>query len=101
MNSKVDLNAVYALSEDVVMRKIDGETILVPIGSGIGDLEDDLYTVNESGLSILSMLDGKRTLKDVAMVIGSQYEADEESLIVDVLGFTSELYRRKMIVEAQ
>jgi predicted ABC-class ATPase len=94
------VNSTYILSENVVARKIEGETILVPITAGIGDLEEDLYTVNESGDAILSMLDGKRTLNDIVASLSSQYESDKEELRADVIGFTNELFRRKILVES-
>ena len=100
MNETVNVNSAYIISENVVARKIEGETILVPIASGIGDLEENLYTVNESGNAILSMLDGKRTLNDVIASLSSEYKVDGEELRADVIGFTNELFRRKILVES-
>ena len=60
------LDAICVPSDDVVSREIEGELILVPIASGIGDLEDELYTLNETGRAIWQHLDGKRTLAEVA-----------------------------------
>ncbi len=100
MDTSVDINSIYVLSENVVMRKIEGETIIVPIAAGIGDLEDELYTVNPTGDAILSLLDGKKTLNDVVNYLSSEYEADKEELKADVTGFANELFRRKILVEA-
>jgi hypothetical protein len=100
MDKSVDINSVYVLNENVVMRKIEGETIIVPIAAGIGDLEDELYTVNPTGDAILSLLDGKKTLNDVVNSLSSEYEADKEELKADVTGFANELFRRKILVEA-
>jgi hypothetical protein len=100
MDRSVDINTVYILSENVVMRKIEDETIIVPIAAGIGDLEDELYTVNQTGDAILSLLDGKRTLNDVVNTLSSDYEASKEELKADVAGFANELFRRKILVEA-
>jgi methyltransferase-like protein len=83
------------------MRKIEGETIIVPIAAGVGDLEDELYTVNETGNYILSLMDGKRTLKDIVKAMMSDYDADEETLTADVIGFVTELSRRKIQVEVR
>ena len=52
MEAKVDLDAIYAPSEDIVAREIEGELIIVPLVSGIGDMEDELYTMNETGRAI-------------------------------------------------
>jgi hypothetical protein len=100
MNENVNVNSTYILSENVVARKIEGETILVPIGAGVGNLEEDLYTVNESGHAILSMLDGKRTLNDVVASLSSEYNVDKDEMKADVVGFTNELFWRKILVES-
>jgi len=44
--------SVCVPSEDVVSREIEGELIIVPIASGIGDMDDELYTLNDPGRAI-------------------------------------------------
>jgi len=84
----------------VVARVIEGELIIVPLTAGIGDLEDELYTLNETGKAIWNLLDGKMTLKDVAWKLSAEFEAPEDALERDVLGLVTELYQRRMLVEA-
>lgn len=84
-------------SEDVVSREIEGELIIVPIASGIGDIEDELYTLNETGRAIWQRLDGKRTLRDVAADLTENYADPLDQITRDVLGLATELARRKMI----
>jgi len=52
MNEKLDLDAVYLPSEDIVAREIEGEIVIIPLVSGIGDMEDELYTLNETARAI-------------------------------------------------
>lgn len=85
-------------SEDVVSREIEGELIIVPIASGIGDLEDELYTLNETGRAIWQQLDGKRTLHEVAADLATQYSAPPDQITRDVLGLAVELVKRKILV---
>jgi hypothetical protein len=59
MTDKIDLGKVYRPSEDVVVREIEGEVVIVPLTSGIGDLEDELFTLNETGRAIWSRIDGR------------------------------------------
>jgi hypothetical protein len=92
------LNAVCAPSEDVVTREIEGEILIVPLVAGIGDAEDELYTLNETGQAIWQKLDGHRTLKDVAELLAGEFDAPLLELENDVLGFASELTRRGILV---
>ena len=52
MASHLDLNAVCMPSQGVVAREIEGEIVIVPISAGIGETEDELYTLNETGQAI-------------------------------------------------
>jgi len=84
-------------SEDVVVREIEGDTIIVPLVSGIGDADDELYTVNETGQAILRSLDGVRTLGQVAEIMSQQFLSPEDEINADVLGFSSEMVRRGIL----
>jgi hypothetical protein len=93
------LDAVYMPSEDVVAREIEGELIIVPLAAGIGDMEDELYSLNESGVAIWKRLDGKNSLKEISAVLTGEYAASLSEIEQDVLGLVSELLKRKMLVE--
>jgi hypothetical protein len=98
MESEIKLDTIYAPSEDVVAREIEGELIIVPIASGIGDMEDDLYTLNETGQAIWEKLDGVRSLQQVALDLAEEYDAPLSNIERDVLGLITELVKRRMLV---
>jgi hypothetical protein len=82
-----------------VSRKIEGDIVIVPLTSGIGSLEDELYTLNETGRAIWERLDGKRSLRDIAAELASEFDAPLEEIERDVSGIVDELIKRKMLVE--
>ena len=96
--SIVELETIYVPSEDVVAREIEGELVIVPLFSGIGDMEDELYTLNETGKAIWDRLDGVRSLKDVAQDLVAEFEGTRAEIERDVIGLIEELSRRKMVV---
>ncbi len=69
----ISQNTIYAVSDDVVAREIEGEIIIVPLVAGIGDLEDELFTLNETGKAIWELLDGRRSLQEVARELSEKY----------------------------
>ena len=93
------LERVYAKSRDLVEREIEGEIIIVPLTSGIGDLEDELFTLNEVGKDIWTRIDGKKSVGAITKELLEMYDGDAETLIRDVLGFLAELEKRKLVVE--
>lgn len=99
MKVKVNLKGSYVPSENIVAREIQGELIIVPITSGIGD-DDDIFTLNKTGRAIWDRMDGKKSLNDIAQELAVEFEGLEEEIKKDVLGMAEELLKRKMIVEA-
>jgi hypothetical protein len=90
---------VYKPSDDVVAREIEGEIIIVPLVAGIGDMEDELFTLNDTGKAIWDKLDGQRSLADVVAALEIEYEGAEDGAIErDVLGLVAELVERRMLV---
>lgn len=98
MEAKVSLDGRYKPSEDVVARTIEGELIIVPLVSGIGDLEDELFTLNETGKAIWDRLDGKRTLRDVLTELLVEFEAPAGEIEQDLIGLVEELVKRRILV---
>jgi len=97
MKAKVDLNRIYTPSEDVVARDLHGEFIIIPIASGIGDTDDEIFSLNKFGRAIWDKLDGKTTLKEIVNTLTSQFEGTVTEIENDVLGLTEELLKRKII----
>ena len=99
MSDKIDLDKVYAPSEDVVVREIEGEVVIVPLVSGIGDMEDELFTLNETGRDIWEKINGSKPLAAVVRELAEEYDAPAGLIEGDVVGLLEELLVRKMVVE--
>ena len=98
MEAKVSLDSRYMPSEDVVARNIEGELIIVPLVAGIGDLEDELFTLNETGKAIWDRLDGRKKLNEVLAELSAEFEAPVGEIEKDLTGLVEELLRRKILV---
>ncbi len=98
MDSTITLNSICAPSEDIVAREIEGELIIIPLAAGIGDMEDELYTLNETGKAIWSRLDGTATLGQIAADLTNEFDASAADIERDVLGLIGELTRRKIVI---
>jgi hypothetical protein len=96
-NCGVTLATICAPSEDVVAREIEGDIVIVPLVAGIGDADDELFTLNETGKAIWKRLDGERTLGDVAKVLAEEFDAQLPELQADVLGFAGEMTERRIL----
>lgn len=97
--TEVRPDAVYRHSDDIVAREIAGELIIVPLAAGIGVMEDELYTLNETGRAFWRRLDGTTSLKGVAEALAAEYQSAPGEIEDDLLGLVEELVRRRMLVE--
>ena len=100
MKRKADLNCVYVPSDDVVARVIEDELIIIPLVSGIADMEENLFTMNEAGKAFWDRMDGNRNLKEIVEDLSGEYEAFLGDIEKDILGLVEELLHRKIVVEA-
>ena len=98
MDIDIRPDQVYVPSDDIVAREIEGELIIVPLVSGIGDMEDELFALNDTGKDIWRKLDGKTTLAGVANALAVEYSAKPDEIERDVVGLVGELVQRKMLV---
>ena len=100
MANTVNLDKIYSPSEDVVAREIEGEIIIVPLVGGIGDMEDELFTLNETGKVIWKKLDGNKKLFDLIRELREEFEASEGEIKQDVISLVEELLKRKILIES-
>ena len=94
----VSLDGIYRVSDGVVAREIEGEIVIVPLVAGIGDADDELYTLNDTGAALWRRLDGVRTLGAVAAELAEDFEARLEVIEHDALGLVAELVGRGIVV---
>ena len=90
MSQSLEPEAIYRPSPDVVFRNIAGEHLLVPVRTGLAHI-DYLYTTDEVGSFILSLLDGRRDVAEVARRVSAEFEVDEARARADVAAYLSDL----------
>ena len=99
MEQGIILTDVLAVSDDVVAREVEGEFLVIPIASGVGDMEDELYSLNECGKAIWDKLDGEKNLDNIKDELVEEYDVASEEMETDILGFVAELLKRKILVK--
>jgi hypothetical protein len=99
--TSINKDMVLIPSDNIVAREIEGELIIVPLVSGIGDLNDELFTLNDTGKAIWNHLDGKSSLSEVTTQLALEYDSPVEEIEKDVLGLVEELVKRKMLIEVE
>lgn len=99
METKIDIDQIYATSDDVVAREVQGEFIIVPITSGVGNLDGQIFSMNKTARAVWDKLDGKKSVANIIDLLLHEFDASRETITDDCLGIMRELLRRKMIFQ--
>jgi len=85
-----ELDQVYRRNDNFVFRRIEGETILVPIRGNVGDL-DSIYSLNPVAAMVWENLDGSVDLKTIQNHIVAEYDVCDMDVQTDLLLFINEM----------
>src|SRR5512136_2583227 len=80
----------YVKTGEFVTREVAGELIVVPITAGVGDL-DSIYTLNEVGATVWTLIDGRTTLDAIVTAVARDFEVASDQAKADVLEFITSL----------
>jgi len=92
-------DSIVVPSPDIVAREIEGRIVIVPLASGVGDAEDNLYSLSDTGKAVWERVDGESTLTQIAASMAEEFDASVQEIESDVIGFASELLRRGILAK--
>jgi Coenzyme PQQ synthesis protein D (PqqD) len=98
LKNSINIEKKYFCNDDIIVRRIEDEYLMIPISSGIGDMEDEMYTLNETGIVIWEKLSPDKTLETVISEICEEYTAGRKEITKDVIGLIEELFKRKIVL---
>ena len=87
---------IFNKKDDIVSRKIAGETILVPIRGKLADMQK-IFSLNPVAEYIWKQLDGKKLLGDIRAMLLERYDVDETDLDTDIREFIEEMLKEELI----
>ncbi|MCS7220163.1 MAG: PqqD family protein [Anaerolineae bacterium] len=80
------------LHPQVAGRMIGNEAVLVLADTG------QVMVLNEVGGRIWELIDGSRTVADIARILVDEYEVSEEQALADLQTFIQELVEKQVLV---
>jgi hypothetical protein len=86
----------YAQNRNVVARQIEGETIIVPIRKGVGDM-NSVYTLNPVGTVLWHYMAEGHTVPEMVDRICSEFEVTPAQAKGDVESFVNSLLEENLI----
>jgi hypothetical protein len=89
---------LYVRSDAVVSRVIAGETLIVPISKGVGDLAS-IYSLNQVASTIWDTISHPRSKREIVQVIAREFEAESAQIERDVEAFLLEMESVGLVTE--
>ena len=96
----IELSDVYLRKENVVLREIAGETLLVPICEELADLER-LFCLNEVGGFIWQLLDPSLNVDGLATAVFNEFDSVKETVENDLKDLIAQLLDAGLVVIKQ
>jgi Coenzyme PQQ synthesis protein D (PqqD) len=93
-------HAQFIRNQEVVSRKIEGELIIVPIRSGVGDL-NSLYTLNPVGSVLWDFMTEKHTVGEMVNRVCDEFEVTAAQAEQDIATFLDSLLEEKLVLSVE
>jgi len=88
--------AKYVRNLRVVSWEVASETLVVPIRSGVGDL-DAIFSFNPLGSDLWALLQGGTSIEEMTSWVVERYDVTPNQASADIEAFVSELSRSGLI----
>jgi len=89
---------LYVRSKSVVSRVIAGETLIIPVRKGVGDLAS-IYSLNEVASAIWKIITGPRSTDDILHILQEEFAGEPEQIGRDLRAFLDEMSSAGLINE--
>lgn len=86
----------YVRSQSVVSRVIAGETLVIPVRKGVGDLAS-IYSLNPVASSIWQAIQQPREKEEIISAIEREFAAERAQIEHDVDEFLNEMHAAGLI----
>ncbi len=83
-------------NREVVARQIEGELVIVPIRSGVGDL-NSLYTLNPVGSVLWDFMNEGHTIAEMVRRVCDEFEVSSSRAQNDIQDFLDSMMAEKLI----
>ncbi len=91
------LNKKFTKNPAVISKKIDNETILVPLKSQVSDM-DNLFTLNPVGAFIWDNIDGETSVLQIIQKIKLNFDTAGADVKKETINLMKELEKNQLVV---
>lgn len=97
MKKNINIKHTYSRSDKVVAKKIEDDLVIVPLISGIGNLDSELYSLNRTGTAIWEKLDGKSNLESIIHELAGEFDSEFDQMKDGIINLMEDLQKKDLI----
>jgi hypothetical protein len=86
----------FVRNREVVSREIQGELVIVPIRSGVGDL-NSLYTLNQVGSVLWDFMNEGHTIEEMVSRVCDEFEVSAIEALGDIENFLGAMLEERLV----
>ena len=86
----------YVRSQSVVSRVIAGETLIIPVRKGVGDLAS-IYSLNPVATAIWNAIQQPCNQEQIVSTLEHEFEGEREVIEKDVTNFLNEMHSAGLV----
>jgi hypothetical protein len=86
----------YVRSQSVVSRVIAGETLIIPVRKGVGDLAS-IYSLNSVASTIWQALQEPTQKEEIVSAVEREFAGEREQIELDVNTFLDEMHSAGLV----
>ncbi|MBN2165319.1 MAG: PqqD family protein [Marinilabiliaceae bacterium] len=94
------LDKIYIKSEDIVVKQLSGEIVIVPLSNDIVKMSE-IFTLNEVGAFIFTLFDGKKNVSSIIKNVLAEFDVDNNTAQNDVVEFVELALKKNIIKEIE
>ena len=91
---QISMTTRYRPADDVVYRTVDGEAVILSIGSGL------YFGLTPVGTVIWELIEQGKALGEILATLATEYDAREEEIERDLRELTAQLVARGLVAPA-
>lgn len=94
---RIDLDSIYRQSANLISKEIEGALVIVPLESGMGDLNADLFSLNQTGAAVWKKLNGRNSLQMIIRETADEYHMPVKAVKTEIVDLIRHLCDKGLI----
>lgn len=98
---EVSLFSVFRKIDNIIVKEIEDELLVITMNNGITDIDSSIYTINTTGKIIWEKLTGLISLDAIIEDLAGEYDVSREIIEKDVKKLIRDFLDKGLILEKE